>query len=155
MEEDNEVRGSFLVLVSTCNIQEENQGDVDTDTEQALSSKEKWEDIITALLILFYRQQPWESVPECPKPADNCKLLCRNTYWQYNHSAIHTNKLTSFRVGLLGVIIISIDITNNDIGNRYSLDEKISALVWYEIGYCIGYRYDHISQIILKDFPFS
>ena len=50
MEEDNEVRDScFLVLLIKCNIQEENQGDVDTDTEQALSSKEKREDILHRL----------------------------------------------------------------------------------------------------------
>ena len=82
MEEDNEVRGSCLVLVSTWNIQEENQGDVDTDTEQALSSKEKREDILHRLSssVDSTHENQFLSVPNQPITASSsAETLTDNT----------------------------------------------------------------------------
>ena len=81
MEEDNEVLGKYFP-VQTVITQEENQGDVDTDTEHALSSKDKREDILRRLSssVDSNHENQFLSVPNQPITASSsAETLTDNT----------------------------------------------------------------------------
>ena len=82
MEEDNEVRKPKPWDDDIITIKEENQGDVDTDTEQALSSKDKREDILRRLStsVDSTHENQFLSVPNQPITASSsAETLTDNT----------------------------------------------------------------------------